>query len=370
MLFAQSALPTGPSTFLEEREKEQAQIAAELSGLDYVPEEYFPATAPVSGDYTFSRGYTSDELAFDEALLEPTFAYAVTPTTVSFTWASNSEAKRYLVLRDGVKIVETTGTSFAEDGLSSGAQYRYELIGVDVNGDTISSRMMPVQTLSNNKAASDKGGVVVPMTYQPYTTAFTYKTFIADQYVPLDWYVAFSCGQWFDTSRSFGGDDRSWAPPTFAAPYETPHYRTMLFANVNWDNPAPYDVILAGGIGQSKLYDSSHTVIETKTADFSNTNLIDTYKAGAYAQTHWQHSVGNPFCAVGAITYDVVVRFYRSGSIEVVGDREPVPHHEGYGRWDSGSGEFWDAMFQRTNEGFDCLVGYCTDDPIIVSETH
>src|SRR5690606_38981295 len=123
------------------------------------------------------------------------------------------------------------------------------------------------------KAASDKGGVVVPMTYQPYTTAFTYKTFIADQYVPLDWYVAFSCGQWFDTSRSFGGDDRSWAPPTFAAPYETPHYRTMLFANVNWDNPAPYDVILAGGIGQSKLYDSSHTVIETKTADFSNTNL-------------------------------------------------------------------------------------------------
>lgn len=368
VLFAQSALPVEPSTFLKERAADP-KLAEELSALDEIPEEYFPESVPGDGPVTFSRGYSADELAFDPALLQPTFAFAVTPTTASFAWEPIEGATSYLIVRDGEKLADLTASSYSDTGLKAGVLYEYELLGLAADGSTVSSRTMPVETI----AATDEltgGGTFVPLTYQPYTTAFTYKTFIADAYVPMDGFVAFTCGQWFDTSRYFGGDNRSWAFPTFAAPWESPHYRTMLFVNVNWDNPAPYDVILEGGIGSTKLYNSSYGLIETKTATFADSNFIDTYKSGSYAQTHWQHSVGNPFCALGAITYDITVRFYRSGTIEVVGDREPVPHHEAYGRWDNGSGEFWNTMYQDTNDGFICLLGYCTDDPIILNETH
>ena len=81
-------------------------------------------------------------------------------------------------------------------------------------------------------------------------------------------------GQASYPNRTFGGDNRSWATPTFSTPWDTPNYRTMLFANVNWDNPAPYDVIIQGGIGPTKLYDNG-TLIETRTATFDDTATLE-----------------------------------------------------------------------------------------------
>lgn len=73
--------------------------------------------------------------------------------------------------------------------------------------------------------------------------------------------------------------------------------------------------------------------------------------------------MGNPFCKVGAITYHETVRFYRnSGLVEVVGWRYPVPAHEMYIRVNKGNQEVWSTLSRRKNEGFDCLVGYCTRD--------
>lgn len=53
----------------------------------------------------------------------------------------------------------------------------------------------------------------------------------------------------------------------------------------------------------------------------------------------------------------MVVRPYRSGLVEVVGHRYPVPNHEGWVRWD---GTYdWNNMVKYSNEGFQCLVGAC-----------
>lgn len=218
------------------------------------------------------------------------------------------------------------------------------------------------------RTEASRGSVVVPLTYQQHSTAFTYETFIADNRVSLGFMETIGCGQAGFPNRSFGGDNRSYVTPVIA-PYDTPNYRSMLFVNVNWDNPAPYDMIIDGGIGTTRLYDGT-TLIESRTATFDDTTIDNTYKSGAYAQTHWAHSVGNPFCIAGAITYDVTVRFYRSGTIEIVGWRWPVPNHEAFGRWNIGSGDYWYSMYQASNSGFGCFTGSCGSETINVATTH
>ena len=236
----------------------------------------------------------------------------------------------------------------------------------------MTSRSMPIETLGSTSALGSRNeGVVVPMTYQPNTTAFTYETFITDAQVSLGFFATMGCGQGGHDNRTFGGDNRSWVTPNYMTPNDQPNYRTMLFVNVNWDNPSPYDMVITGGIGATHLYDNG-TLIESRTATFENTQIVNTYKSGAYAQTQWKHSVGNPFCNAGAITYDNTMRFYRSGTIEISGWRYAVPHHEAYGRWDNGSGEFWNAMYLATTDSFDCLLGSqkCAPEKISVSKTH
>ncbi|MGK2885019.1 MAG: hypothetical protein ACSLE8_09605 [Rhodococcus sp. (in: high G+C Gram-positive bacteria)] len=367
MLVAQSALPAEipASTPIV---VDPAELAAATAAVGNVPDEMLAAYSTSDAPTTFELGFSADELSYDPEMLDPNFAFAVTATTTSFGWVSNASAANFEVLRDDVVAGRTSEPQFSESGLKRSTAYNYEIVAYAADGSVLSQRMLPIETLGA-PVDSDRSQAVVPMSYQPYTTAFTYETFIPDAQVPLGFMETMGCGQAGFPSRTFGGDNRSWATPTFATPWDTPNYRTMLFANVNWDNPAPYDVIIQGGIGPTKLYDNG-ALIETRTATFDDTEITDTYKSGSYAQTRWDHSVGNPFCLAGAITYHVVVRFYRSGTIQIEGWRSPVPNHEAYGRWDSGSGEFWNAMYLDTNEGFQCLTGICGDDTIYLSETH
>lgn len=104
----------------------------------------------------------------------------------------------------------------------------------------------------------------------------------------------------------------------------------------------------------------------------------DAYSSVAYAQVRFNHTAANPHCKLfdanygGSIKYNEIVRFYRSGTVEVVGWRKPVPAHEGYVRFNSTTGsEIWMSAFTRTNEGFQCLIdGFCANDPINVSRSY
>lgn len=367
MLVAQSALPAEISGSTPTA-VDPAELAAATRAEGNVPDEMLAAYSLSDAPATFELGFSADELSYDPEMLEPTFAFAVTATTTSFGWVSDKPAANFEVLRDDVVVGRTSEPKFSESGLKSSTAYDYEIVAYAADGSVVAQRLLPIETLGAT-VDGDRSQVAVPMSYQPYTTAFTYETFIPNAQVPLGFMETMGCGQAGFPNRTFGGDNRSWATPTFSTPWDTPNYRTMLFANVNWDNPAPYDVIIQGGIGPTKLYDNG-TLIETRTATFNDTEITDTYKSGSYAQTRWDHSVSNPFCLAGAITYHVVVRFYRSGTIQIEGWRWPVPNHEAYGRWDSGSGESWDSMYLATNEGFQCLTGICEDDTIYLSETH
>jgi hypothetical protein len=367
MLVAQSALPADVPASTP-TVVDPAELLAASRAEGNVPDEMLAAYSTSGAPTTFELGFAAEELSYDPELLKPTFAFAVTATTTSFGWVPNSSAEKYEVLRDDEVVGLSSEPRFSESGLKSSTAYDYEIVGYAADGSVVSQRMLPIETLGAT-VDGDRSQIVVPMSYQPYTTAFTYETFIPNAQVPLGFMETMGCGQGGFPNRTFGGDNRSWATPTFSTPWDTPNYRTMLFANVNWDNPAPYDVIIQGGIGPTKLYDNG-TLIETRTATFNDTEITDTYKSGSYAQTRWDHSVSNPFCLAGAITYHVVVRFYRSGTIQIEGWRWPVPNHEAYGRWDSGSGESWDSVYLATNEGFQCLTGICEDDTIYLSETH
>lgn len=320
-----------------------------------------------------TQGFTNEQLAFDESQLRPVFAWAVTPSTVSLTWAQVDGIAGFDIYRDGTLVNTVTTNSFLDSGLTSETQYVYEVKGEGIALDSSSAvptseRTVPVATLASSLLRASGAGVV-PYTYQPYTTAFIYKTFIPDAWVNPDFFAAVGCGLAGQDGYQFKGDNRGYANPGPGAPGIPNDYRSMMFVNVNWDNPAPYDLYLTKGIGSTQLYRYG-TLQETRTASMDNMLFQDLQKSGAYAQVRFNHSAGNPFCTAGAITYNVIVRLYRSGTIEVVGSRYPAPNHEGWGRYsNSGGSEAWYNIFQLNNQGFNCLTGACGSETINYNRT-
>lgn len=64
-------------------------------------------------------------------------------------------------------------------------------------------------------------------------------------------------------------------------------------------------------------------------------------------------------------------RWYRNGTFEVVGWRQPAPAHEIYGGWDTGTGMInWHQFGRYDNEGFGCLAGGCANRTINVTKSY
>ncbi|MFL4475606.1 hypothetical protein ACIPVK_16545 [Paeniglutamicibacter sp. MACA_103] len=87
----------------------------------------------------------------------------------------------------------------------------------------------------------------------------------------------------------------------------------------------------------------------------------------SFAQVRFNHTATNPHCQLfnasygGAIRYNVMVRFYRSGVVDVIGSRRKAPAHEGWARFNTASGgEKWVSVFKLNHVSFNCLlVGLC-----------
>lgn len=268
------------------------------------------------------------------------------------------------MVRDGALIATTATPSFTERGLEPGTTTTYEITSYDSEGNAVATRFVPVTTLGGPERISS-------LTYQTYSSQALYRTFIADARVSMDIMVAAGCGQLFQGPyRSFGGDNRSYAFPSRSTPYDGVSSRTSVALNVNWDSPAPYDVVWVKEIGETKLYDQN-TVIERRTASDSGISITEVTSSSAYAQARVGHDVGNPFCVAGAIKYNVMFRWYRNGTFEVIGWRQPVPHHEIYGGWDNGSGLInWHTFGLFPNEGFGCLTGSCGTRTVNITRSY
>jgi hypothetical protein len=108
-------------------------------------------------------------------------------------------------------------------------------------------------------------------------------------------------------------------------------FRTFMWANVNWGNPDDQSLILLKAVGPNTRYHNG-TYVDSRTASSAGMDFQEAYRSGSYAQVRFKHDVGNPYCQVGSIQYNVMTRIYRSGLIEMVGWRFQAPAHEAYAR--------------------------------------
>ncbi len=295
------------------------------------------------------------ELEFNTSTMKPVSAWAVTPTTASLAWDIDKSDVTSVVQIDGRPAQSVSGGRYSMPGLLPSTKYVITVTTpvLTAEGEVESKKTFSLQTL----AAS--GLPVTPQTFQTYGTAFQYKTFIPAAQVDA------SMCNWGDTSFTFGGDNRGFRSPPINAPFDAPDYRTMMWANVNWQNPDGEKLVLAKNVGQSITYRYGQ-VYATSYASTSSMLFQEGQSAGSYAQVRFKHDASNPHCKIfdanygGAISYSVMVRFYRSGLVEVVGNRQQAPAHEGWARFNTTAGtEQWLNVFQLNHLDFKCLLGLC-----------
>ena len=366
IIVRQSALPTDDSLLeptLPPVDEELVKAAREYPGI--LPQEMVPTEFTHSDQDLVEEGGVDAE-PVDVTEMVPNTLSAVTPKTFSYTW--DSVGVEHVVYRDGKEIARLTDNVLTDVHLAPGHEYVYEIVSYAADGALLANRYVPVST--PHAGAATAAPNVSLLTYQNWLSSALYRTFISDNRVSLGFFETLGCGQAFQPNRSFGGDNRGFAYPPLDTPWDSTSSRTSMFLNVNWDNPAPYDLVWVKTVGTTRLYEGT-TLIESRTASDSGMVVSEVQASSAYAQARVAHSVGNPFCVAGAIQYNVMFRWYRSGTFEVVGWRQPVPHHEIYGGWDSGSGNLaWYSFGQYTNEGFGCLTGSCGTRTVNVSTTH
>ncbi|WP_211219206.1 hypothetical protein, partial [Microbacterium gubbeenense] len=231
---------------------------------------------------------------------------AVTDSTFSYAWDGVGDV--YEVSRDGELIAETETPEFTDALLTAGQEYLYEITSYDDSGDVVASRSIPTRALGGPQELST-------MTYQPHVSQGIYRTFIPDKFVSMDFATTWGCGQAFKKDRMFGGDNRSYTMPTRSAPYDGVSSKTSVALNINWENSAPYKIQWVKEVGTTRLYEN-YKLIDSATASSDGIKIIDVSTTSAYAQARIDHKVANPYCIAGAITYNVMFRWYRNGTFE------------------------------------------------------
>lgn len=341
----------------------------------------FPEDTLPEGEITLSPSTELPPESVDEVLHSvplsensadwvPAATIAMTRSTATVAW--HLAVGDFDVLADGKLLGTSSNGVFTIENLQNGAGFALELQG-DVQtqtGDTVpSSKTLSVRTYPANENAV-KEIVVSPQTYQQYSTAYTQRTYIPDALVDG------SACNFGSTAYQFRGDNRGPSYPTAAEPNGPIDYRTLMFANVNWDSPAPYDIITRKNVGESATLLNGEVIHESY-ASMDNMLFQSPQSSSSYASVIFNHSAANPHCEFvfvnygGAILYHVVVGYYRSGTVDVTGYRRAAPAYEGYARFNTPTGsEVWSQMFTMPNAGFVCLSGLCGTEPMSFSRSY
>lgn len=280
----------------------------------------------------------------------PVLTSLTTETTHIAEWAPTSGAISYRITFNGDTSVQAS-TSLEITHLARGTSETATVESLDADGAVLYTRILPIET----SAAACDASEVRPMTYQPYTTAYTHEAFIAENRVRANVLESAGCGLNPLQNFEFGGDNRSYRTPDPGVwPYDDPDYRTMVMTVINWDNPSNSRVINGRGIQPTNLY-LDGVLHDTRTASYDGIVASRITASTSYASIHWSVDVANAFCWAGAIRYESDVRFYRNGTIEVVGYRRQAPVHEIYGRWNNTGTDFFRTIARLPKNGFICL---------------
>lgn len=317
-------------------------LRAMRDSLADVPVTSFSDVKPTPREYGVDAPAPRDDLVWT-----PVSVIAATSDTVVISWAEDD----FTAISDGVEL-KSQGRQIVVTDVKPDRSTSVQLQATeDVGGG------VELQRERRLDVSAFSGSGIAPLTYQPYNTAYVHKTFIPDSRVS-----AVFCGNW--PTYSFGGDNRSYRVPTVVdTPFGDPHYRTMLFGNVNWGNPSPYNFVWVKDVGASKIYNND-TLEATLYASTDEMNVTDISVGSTYAKAYFNHTASNPHCSFldvnygGAIRYAEWVEYYRSGTVAVDGYRFKAPAHEMYARFTNSSGtEVWQTVLRRPNDGFQCLLG-------------
>lgn len=294
----------------------------------------------------------------------PSLAVATSPDAIALAWQPVEGAVGYKVSSSSSRSITTSNPIFSESGLNEGTAYSYQVSPVFSTKSAITpvaDKQLNIKTL-DTKGSPDR---FASRTYQPYSNAVMYRTFIADAQVSLNGPGVISCGVVGQSGVTFAGDNRGFQTPGSSVENQ-PSFRTFALVNVNWGNPDDQSLVLLKSVGTTHKYKDGQ-LIDQRTASSDGIKFTEAYRNGSYAQTRIVHDVGNPFCSIGSIQYNVMTRFYRSGLIEMVGYRVPVPNHEAYARFNENGYDHWNKLIQLPVQSFDCLfMPACNTDPINV----
>ncbi|WGD36962.1 hypothetical protein [Lysinibacter sp. HNR] len=334
--------------------------------------EFIPSDSPAE-----SFKLTPAETAFDENLLEPVLAYAAKPNSVEFLLAGGEASAeqqniKLEVVRDGKLLANTDGPVFTDQNVQSNTTYQYEIFKTEKtdsptpsSDEAVPGSLLTLTVTTPPAKMTDAVKSRAARASVQYSTAYMHTTFIEERYAPVGSPEKLGCGAWPHEDLKFGGDNRYFKTPTYLAPNQAEDYRTMMFVNINWENPYPYNVIWTRNVGVTKKYINGG-LLESRKASMDGMNVRVIGANTSTASVVVEHSSGNPFCGLGAITYRDEVRFWRSAqTVQVTGWRFPVPSHELSVRFDNqylDTGSFWLPMNWRVNHGFGCLLGGCDRD--------
>ncbi|MHA1778269.1 MAG: S8 family serine peptidase [Candidatus Heimdallarchaeaceae archaeon] len=95
-------------------------------------------------------------------------ANAVSASEIDLTWNANTESdlSHYNIYRDGVKIAETTSTSYADTGLQPSTTYTYEVSAVDTSGNE-GPKSDPASATTQEGTANTMYVYAIDMWYEP-----------------------------------------------------------------------------------------------------------------------------------------------------------------------------------------------------------
>lgn len=277
---------------------------------------------------------------------------AVSADFVDLSWSELGNIDEFRILRDEVLLAVTSDTSFRDADVVPGRTYTYRiesvLPAVEAEGK-IWGVVAEVPTSIQGDAEGLKGDFAA---FSARAASYAGATIQHQTFIPQAKISAPPIGCTYNSPYQYGGDDRGY----IASGYP---YRTKVQATVGFTGSGT--VSTSTGLGETKAYNSSGTLVSSKTATgatLSATRLAAS--TGTSVDVRFNVKATNPFCTSIPNSIDAVftITVTKTGSWSIItGSHKQMPNHELYVRSASGG---WVNAYKRTYASALCLVnGAC-----------
>ncbi|WP_143121743.1 hypothetical protein [Saccharopolyspora antimicrobica] len=328
----------------------------------------------------------------------PTLTTIADANQVQLIWDHVPHALEYEVLRNEERLDVTNGNVYIDASVQPGGQYEYKVQALTPEKTPLNKRWpwtgITAQKIGPDIPASppgdksntgpdgrplpedvdpglvDSGRVIVmnaPVAVptnnsteqletvlkqrQEAINAATDSTVRHQAFIPDAKALAWPCT--WSPNTYFGGDNRGFDATSS-------RNRTQLDAFIDWTRREVRQIKYTG---DTRVYSNDGVLQESRNAGTDGMNIywVPAETTDFQAVIRAEHSVGNPFCTAGAITYDWQGVVYRDGVYTLEGSRYPVPNH---GLYVATGLTGWRIGAELLNSGYECITGICGWDNI------